>query len=148
MGCRTTEAKTRVVALDAFTVGVLREHRSRAQQWADQAGVAISPSGYVLTFDPSGVEPMKPDSLGQAFGRLCRHEGIEGLTLQSLRHFSATMLIASGRDVRTIAGRLGHSDASTTLRVYAHMVEGRDQDAADYLGSLLAAGQIAGATGT
>jgi integrase len=40
--------------------------------------------------------------------------------------------------MRTIAGRLGHSDASTTLRVYAHMVEGRDQDAADFLGGLLA----------
>jgi hypothetical protein len=53
------------------------------------------------------------------------------------------MLIASGRDVRTIAGRLGHSDASTTLLVYAHMVEGRDQDAADFLGSLLSARQPA-----
>jgi integrase len=66
---------------------------------------------------------------------------IEGLTLHSLRHFSASMLIASGRDVRTIAGRLGHSDATTTLRVYAHMVDGRDQDAADFLGALLGSGQ-------
>jgi integrase len=140
--------QNRVVALDWFTVTVLEEHLSRAQDWAEQAGVTISPTAYVLTFDPSGVEPMKPDSLGQAFGRLCRHAGIEGLTLHSLRHFSASMLIASGRDVRTIAGRLGHSDASTTLRVYAHMVEGRDQDAADYLGSLLAAGRPAGAVGT
>jgi integrase len=130
--------QNRVVALDNFTVAVLREHRSRAENWAEQAGVTIGPAGYVLTLDPSGVEPLKPDSLGQAFGRLCRQAGVEGLTLHSLRHFSASMLIASGRDVRTIAGRLGHSDASTTLGVYAHMVEGRDQDAADYLGSLLA----------
>jgi integrase len=140
--------QTRAVALDDFTVVVLREHRSRAETWAKQAGVTISPTGYVLTFDPSGAEPMKPDSLGQALGRLCQHEGIEGLTLHSLRHFSASMLIASGRDVRTIAGRLGHSHASTTLRVYAPMVEGRDRDAADYLGSLLAAGRLAGAVGS
>ncbi len=140
--------QNRVVALDDFTVAVLREHRSRAENRAEQAGVTIAPAGYVLTFDPSGAEPLKPDSLGQAFGRLCRHAGVEGLTLHSLRHFSASMLIASGRDVRTIAGRLGHSDASTTLRVYAHMVEGRDQDAADYLGSLLAAGRPVGKVGT
>jgi integrase len=70
-----------------------------------------------------------------------------GLTFHSLRHFSASMLIASGRDVHTVAGRLGHFNASTTLRVYAHMVEGRDQDAADYLGSLLAGDRIAGAVG-
>jgi len=89
------------------------------------------------------VEPMKPSSLGQAFTRLCHSVNAEGLTLHSLRHFSASMLIASGRDVRTIAGRLGHADASTTLRVYAHMVEGRDQDAADFLGGLLATSETA-----
>ena len=81
---------------------------------------------------------MRPDSLGQAFGRLCQRQGLQDVTLHTLRHFSASMLVASGRDVRTIAGRLGHSDATTTLRVYAHMVEGRDQDAADFLGSLIA----------
>jgi integrase len=86
---------------------------------------------------------MRPDSLGQAFGRLGRAEGIEGVTLHTLRHFSASVLIASGRDVRTVAGRLGHSDATTTLRVYSHMVEGRDRDAADFLGQLMSAGQSA-----
>jgi integrase len=86
---------------------------------------------------------MKPDSLGQAFGRLCRSEGIEDISLHTLRHFSASVLIAAGRDVRTVAGRLGHSDATTTLRVYSHMIEGRDRDAADFLGNLLFAGKTA-----
>jgi integrase len=139
----TKTHQVRTVALDAFTVAVLRKHRSGAEQWAKDADTTMAPDGYALTLDPTGVQPMKPDSLGQAFGRLCEREGIEGLTLHSLRHFSASMLIASGRDVRTIAGRLGHSDASTTLRVYAHMIEGRDQDAADFLGSLIAPAQPA-----
>ena len=124
----TKTHQARTIALDAFTVAILQEHRSRAQQWAHDAGTELAEDGYALTIDPTGTQPMKPDSLGQAFGRLCEHEGIEGLTLHSLRHFSASMLIASGRDVRTIAGRLGHSDATTTLRVYAQMVEGRDQE--------------------
>src|SRR5579859_5051036 len=135
--------QARAIALDEFTLAVLREHRSRAEAWASKAGVALDRNAYVLTLDPTGVKPMKPDSLGQAFGRLCDREGIHGLTLHSLRHFSASVLIASGRDVRTIAGRLGHSDATTTLRVYAHMVEGRDQDAADFLGDLMSAGKAA-----
>ena len=29
-------------------------------------------------------------------------------------------MIGAGQDVRTVAGRLGHADASTTLKVYAH----------------------------
>jgi integrase len=139
----TKTHQARTIALDAFTVAVLHEHRARAEEWAHDANTELAEDGYALTLDPTGTQPMKPDSLGQAFGRLCEHEGIEGLTLHSLRHFSASMLIASGRDVRTIAGRLGHSDATTTLRVYAHMVEGRDQDAADFLGGLIAPAQPA-----
>jgi integrase len=86
---------------------------------------------------------MKPDSLGQAFGRLCRAENTTGVSLHTLRHLSASVLIAAGRDARTVAGRLGHADASTTLRVYAHMVEGRDREAADLLGQLMSTGQPA-----
>ncbi len=129
--------QVRRIALDEFTLTVLRAHRSRMEQAAAQAGTDMAGDGYVFTLDPSGREPAKPDGLSHTFGALCRGAGIAGVTLHTLRHFSASMLIASGRDVRTIAGRLGHSDATTTLRVYAHMVEGRDQDAADYLGSLL-----------
>jgi integrase len=127
----------RTIALDSFTMAVLTEHRARVETWARDASTPLDPDGYVLTFDPSASKPMKPDSLGQAFGRLCRAENITGVSLHTLRHFSASMLIAAGRDVRTVAGRLGHADASTTLRVYAHMVEGRDREAADFLGQLM-----------
>lgn len=134
----TKTHQVRRIALDQFTLAVLRPHRARVERWASDAGVEVAEDGYVFTLDPSGRDPIKPDGLSHSFAALCRKAGVRGVTLHTLRHFSASMLIASGRDVRTIAGRLGHSDATTTLRVYAHMVEGRDQDAADYLGSLLA----------
>lgn len=129
----------RQIALDSFSVQVLRRHLDAALRRAGEACVAFEADGYVFTFDPAGATPMKPDSLGQAFSRLCAKERVTGVTLHTLRHFSASVMVASGRDVRTIAGRLGHADASTTLRVYAHMVEGRDRDAAELLGGLLAA---------
>lgn len=135
----TKTHQVRRIALDEFTLSVLRRHRSQVHQWAADAGVEVAEDGYAFTLDPSGREPAKPDGLSHSFGNLCQAIGVRGVSLHTLRHFSASMLIASGRDVRTIAGRLGHSDATTTLRVYAHMVEGRDQDAADYLGRLLAA---------
>lgn len=133
----------RTIALDSFTMAVLTEHRTRAETSAQETSTRLDSEGYVLTFDPSGNEPMKPDSLGQAFARLCVAENIKDVSLHTLRHFSASALIAAGRDVRTVAGRLGHADASTTLRVYAHMVEGRDREAADFLGQLMTAGKPA-----
>jgi integrase len=139
----TKTHQQRNIALDQFSLAVLNELRTQAEGWAADAGVSLLPDAYIFTFDPTGRTPMKPDSLGQAFSRLCRSEGIEDVSLHTLRHFSASALIASGRDIRTVAGRLGHSDAATTLRVYSHMIEGRDRDAAEFLGSLLSAGQTA-----
>jgi integrase len=65
--------------------------------------------------------------------------GLDHVRLHDLRHFQATELIAAGVDVRTVAGRLGHADPSTTLRVYAAFMEPADQGAAKVIGRLLGA---------
>jgi len=40
-------------------------------------------------------------------------------TFHDLRHTFATMMIAGGTDVRTVASYLGHSSVSMTLNTYA-----------------------------
>jgi integrase len=52
--------------------------------------------------------------------------------------FAATQMLAAGVPVRTVAGRLGHANAATTLNVYAHVLESSDEEAAGVLGDLLA----------
>ncbi len=70
-----------------------------------------------------------PSSVSQRYGRLARRLGIN-THLHNLRHYSATELIAAGVDVRTVAGRLGHSGGGvTTLRVYAAYLAEADQRA-------------------
>jgi len=54
-----------------------------------------------------------------------------------LRHKSATLLIAENVDAVTVAGRLGHSDTSTTLNIYAHALQKKDQEASKILGDIL-----------
>ena len=44
----------------------------------------------------------------------------DNLNVHSLRHTNASMLIAQGVDVRTVAGLLGHAQPSTTLDIYSH----------------------------
>ncbi len=59
--------------------------------------------------------------------------GASGVRLHDLRHYVATRLLASGIDVRTVAGRLGHRNPATTLNVYAHFVPEADEEAASAL---------------
>ena len=53
-----------------------------------------------------------------------------------VRHTNATLLIAQNLDVVTVAGRLGHSDTSTTLNIYAHALRERNQQAGKMLGDI------------
>jgi integrase len=41
-------------------------------------------------------------------------------TTHDLRHHYASVLLAAGESVVTVAERLGHDDASTVIRVYGH----------------------------
>jgi integrase len=70
-----------------------------------------------------------PSSVSQRYSRLAARLGIE-THLHCLRHYSATELIGDGVDVRTGAGRLGHSGGGATLRVYAAWLAEADQRAA------------------
>ena len=71
-----------------------------------------------------------------AFRKSCRKVGLPGVRLHDLRHYVATRLLSAGVDVRTVAGRLGHRNAATTLNVYSHFVPETDQQAAEILGRL------------
>ncbi len=64
--------------------------------------------------------------------------------LHDLRHFVATTLLASGTDLATVAGRLGHgSGGKTTLAIYGHFLRGAppDRAAADLLAGLVRPGE-------
>ncbi len=55
----------------------------------------------------------KPAALNTRYRRLIHALGIR-TTLHKLRHYSATELLATGVDLRTVADRLGHSEGGTT----------------------------------
>ena len=50
-------------------------------------------------------------------------------TIRRARHSYATWLIANGVDIATVSKLLGHSEITTTLRVYAHTIEDSGKEA-------------------
>jgi integrase len=85
-----------------------------------------------------GEDPPHPDRIGWWWHRARELSGIDKTwRLHDLRHFSATVAIGGGHDVRTVAHRLGHADPAMTLRVYAHAVQAADEAVAESLGRAL-----------
>lgn len=73
-------------------------------------------------FPAPGGGPMRNSYLRHRFDRACRTAGLEGITIKSLRHTAGSLALAQGASVVTAQRLLGHKDATTTLRVYSHML--------------------------
>ncbi|WP_178138823.1 tyrosine-type recombinase/integrase [Ferrithrix thermotolerans] len=136
-GTREAPTKThqgRYVALDEFGCSVVSEQQERLRQASRSLGIGHVGNPYPFYSSPDGSVPVHPDSPSKLFRRIADNLGYRELHLHSLRHFAATQLVAAGMDIRTVSGRLGHADASTTLRVYSHVLETNNQEAAAIMG--------------
>lgn len=74
---------------------------------------------------------IRPTTISRAFSRIRDACGLpREITFHSLRHTHASWLIANGCDLKTLSERMGHADEATTLRIYGHLMPGRDKAAA------------------
>ena len=78
--------------------------------------------------------PMTPTTFTWRFKLILKKHGLpEYLNVHSLRHTNASLFIANGTDVATVAGLLGHSQPSTTLDIYTHAFDKNKQAASRVL---------------
>lgn len=82
-------------------------------------------------------KPIHPDTITDWFSKFIKRSGLPYVTLHSLRHTNATLMIAEGTDVCTVSRRLGHANTATTLNIYAHALKSKDKEAANTLESVL-----------
>ena len=133
---REKDTKThqmRRISLDQETVEVLTSHRNSCQERCQQLSVPFDLTSFVFSYEPDNSRPCNPDGISHRYARMCADLGITS-HLHTLRHYSATELIAAGVDVRTVAGRLGHGGGgTTTLRVYAAWIAEADRRASGLL---------------
>ena len=66
-------------------------------------------------------------------------EGLpEGFTFHDLRHYLASLLIASGADIKTVQARMRHATARTTLDTYGHLWPDADESTRTAVGAVIA----------
>ena len=63
---------------------------------------------------------MRPDSISQAFERVCKSAGIEGLTFYDLRHEATSRLFEKGLEIMEVKTITGHKTLQMLLR-YTHL---------------------------
>ncbi len=63
--------------------------------------------------------------------------GLEHRGFHHTRHTCATLMLVDGIEAQTVARILGHASAATLLKMYAHVLPGRESDARDQIAKIL-----------
>lgn len=95
------------------------------KQWQDKQMEALGDAwedkdGRVFTTDTGA--PIFPDSVTAWFTKFVKHSGLPKVTVHSLRHTYASLMIADGAPLVVVSHQLGHAQASTTANIYAHVI--------------------------
>jgi integrase len=83
------------------------------------------------------VFPIADMTLRRKWERARKLAGLEDVTVHDLRRTHSTYAAASGVDLRTLAGRIGHTDLTMLQKHYAALVGSADAEAANIIGRVL-----------
>ena len=131
-----TKGSKRVVYYNDVLDNALKEYHVWWAQHALLYGDAWQGKDQLLMIRDNGA-PLNPGTINYWLDELTAHCGLGHITVHSLRHLSATLLIEAGAGEKTVQKILGHRDVSTTLRFYADVFDGTRQKAVDDLGAYL-----------
>ncbi|GGJ59571.1 tyrosine-type recombinase/integrase [Deinococcus roseus] len=136
LGDPKTHASYRRISLSADTVQVLKSHLVMQEQeekhWKD---LLLEEESLLFPSIRGGFQ--LPSNLIKVFHKLIGLAGVPRIRLHDLRHTAASLLVRQGVPIKVVAERLGHQDASMTLRVYTHVYEEQRKEAALTLNDLL-----------
>jgi integrase len=117
-------------------IGALREHRRTQLELRLKLRSGRLPDD-ALIFPNSQGRHCAPHIFTTAWWRMTRQLDLPRVGWHALRHTHASMLIAAGVDIATIAKRLGHENVTTTLSTYTHLFRRDDRAAADAINAMV-----------
>ena len=124
----------RVIKVTDDMIDLLKEHKREQAQTRLSMGDKWIESGKIFTTHYG--TPIHPSTFSGWFHDFVIKNGLPDIHLHSLRHTNATLLIASGTNIRTVAKRLGHSTPTTTGNIYVHAIKTADEMAAEKLNNI------------
>ena len=132
-GLNLTKPKTargnRVITLATSTVDVMRYYKKLQEQHKVMMAGAYEDNGIMFADDfGRWLNPMRLTRRVKSLGKQIGHPDAGP---HNLRHFNGSVSIDAGVNLVVVSERLGHSNPTITLAIYAHALPGKQKQAAD-----------------
>ena len=121
---KVSEPKTKSSVRDIYMfpsfAKEFKGYKEKMLEWKAENKFVHSEEDYVFV----GVKnrPIEPRVFYKYYQEVMEQAGIEDANFHTLRHTFATRCIENGMDILMVAKTLGHSNVSTTLNKYSHLL--------------------------
>lgn len=122
---------SRTVTIPRGTTALLKAYKEYQDNQKNKAGDKWEEHDRLFTQDDG--KPMHPDTPYQWFTDFLVEKGLPKITVHQLRHTHISLLIYNGMDIVAVSKRAGHKKVSTTVDIYAHVIEKADYEGANRL---------------
>ena len=124
-----TDAGRRVVTVSQTVLNLLKQYRNEQIQQRLKLGTAWKNEPYIFVLEyGTAINPnLQPYKW---FIKFLERHNLPKITFHQLLHTNVNIMIASGEDVVTVRGRLGHSDKNITLNTYSHIIKSKETQVA------------------
>ncbi|MGC5927575.1 tyrosine-type recombinase/integrase [Enterococcus faecalis] len=122
---KTADGK-RIISIDDDTIQILKDWQNR------QKSIGLgNETDFIFTYDSL---PMIKSTIGRIIERYATLAGVKRIQAKGLRHSNASYLINEFNvSVLILSKRLGHSSPDITLKHYAHLWSGADENVAELM---------------
>ncbi|AWO74932.1 site-specific integrase [Geobacillus thermoleovorans] len=119
-----TYSSKRTIKIDVDTCKMLKELKKTQNETAIKTGLRNEKN---LVFVNTKMELVSNNAVNKTLKMLCRKLGLKEVTMHSLRHTHASMLLYRKANIKYISKRLGHKDIGITLQTYSHILDELEQ---------------------
>lgn len=132
----TKTGQVRTVVLSKSTLNLLREYRVWLMETRLKYGDMWVETPYILTGQSGG--PLTPASLSTCLRSFeMRNNFPFHIHAHKFRHTTASVLLFEGADLVSVSRWLGHTETTTTLNVYSHLLNQANKENANRLEAVL-----------
>lgn len=130
-----TEESNRTIPISDNILTLLKKQEIKQKEDKLKLGEYYKDSDFIFTTETGNL--INPATFSRDFGDFIKKNNFKHIRLHDLRHTNATLMLKSNIPAKIASERLGHSNTSTTLDLYSHVLKDMERETSDKLNDMI-----------